>query len=213
MMSVDQETAPTDADWRARVRGSRLGNLAVLGVTALAVLLGVWLVMRPGVAATDGANEAGSGDVSQVEVRGLAAAPRVGDPAPAFVATALDGSEVSLDALRGRPVWLVFVATWCSGCRAEMPDVQAAHEAAGVAGVQVVAIYVGERPSEVAPYVDRLGLTFSQLPDPQTKLAASYGVMGVPAHFFIDADGVLRQTRVGILSPHQMTEAISQTGA
>ncbi|MGB3954771.1 MAG: TlpA disulfide reductase family protein, partial [Brooklawnia sp.] len=148
-----------------------------------------------------------------VEVEGLAAAPRVGAPAPGFTATAIDGSEVSLDALRGRPVWLVFVATWCSGCRAEMPDVQAAHQAAGADGVEVVAIYVGEDQSEVGPYAERLGLTFPQLPDPQTRLAASYGVLGVPAHFFIDADGVVRQTRVGILNPDQMTEAISQAAS
>lgn len=190
-------------DWRARVRGSRFGSVIVLGITTLAVLLGVWLVMRPD------ASEDAAAAVSQVEVQGVASAPRVGEVAPGFVATALDGSEVSLDALRGRPVWLVFVATWCSGCRAEMPDVQAAHEAAGPQGVQVVAVYVGEGPSVVGGYVDRLGLTFTQVPDPQTKLAAAYGVMGVPAHFFIDADGVVRHTWVGVLSPTQMDEAIT----
>ena len=190
-------------DWRARVRGSRFGSVIVLGITTLAVLLGVWLVMRPD------AGEDAAAAVSQVEVQGVASAPRVGEVAPGFVATALDGSEVSLDALRGRPVWLVFVATWCSGCRAEMPDVQAAHEAAGPQGVQVVAVYVGEGPSVVGGYVDRLGLTFTQVPDPQTKLAAAYGVMGVPAHFFIDASGVVRHTWVGVLSPTQMDEAIT----
>ena len=190
-------------DWRARVRGSRFGSVIVLGITTLAVLLGVWLVMRPD------ASEDAAAAVSQVEVQGVASAPRVGEVAPGFVATALDGSEVSLDALRGRPVWLVFVATWCSGCRAEMPDVQAAHEAGGPQGVQVVAVYVGEGPSVVGGYVDRLGLTFTQVPDPQTKLAAAYGVMGVPAHFFIDASGVVRHTWVGVLSPTQMDEAIT----
>ena len=202
-MSADEASAPGGSDWRARVRGSRFGSVIVLGITTLAVLLGVWLVMRPD------ASEDAAAAVSQVEVQGVASAPRVGEVAPGFVATALDGSEVSLDALRGRPVWLVFVATWCSGCRAEMPDVQAAHEAAGPQGVQVVAVYVGEGPSVVGGYVDRLGLTFTQVPDPQTKLAAAYGVMGVPAHFFIDASGVVRHTWVGVLSPTQMDEAIT----
>ena len=202
-MSADEASAPGGSDWRARVRGSRFGSVIVLGITTLAVLLGVWLVMRPD------AGEDAAAAVSQVEVQGVASAPRVGEVAPGFVATALDGSEVSLDALRGRPVWLVFVATWCSGCRAEMPDVQAAHESAGPQGIQVVAVYVGEGPSVVGSYVDRLGLTFTQVPDPQTKLAAAYGVMGVPAHFFIDADGVVRHTWVGVLSPTQMDEAIT----
>ncbi len=52
-------------------------------------------------------------------------------------------------------------------------------------------------------------MTFTQVPDPQTKLAAAYGVMGVPALFFIDASGVVRHTWVGVLSPTQMDEAIT----
>ena len=52
-----------DPDWRARIRGSRLGNLTVLAVTALAVLIGSWLVMRPG-------DEAAPVAVSKVDVPG-----------------------------------------------------------------------------------------------------------------------------------------------
>lgn len=199
------DDAMTEPAWRARIRGSAWGNVVVLLVTALAVGIGAWLVMRPGAA-----DDQGAGSVSQVEVAGVAAAPRVGDPAPAFVATALDGQQVSLEALRGRPVWLVFVATWCTGCRAEMPDVQAAHEQAAADGLEVIAVYVGESASVVGPYVDRLGLTFTQVPDPQTRLSAAYGVMGVPAHFFIDSAGVVRQARVGVLSPTQMDEALAE---
>lgn len=190
--------------WRARVRGSRLGNLIVIGVTALAVALGAWVVMRPG------EDEQGSGgQVSQVEVDGLAAAPVVGDAAPNFTATDLAGNEVSLAELQGRPVWLLFVATWCSGCRAEMPDVQAAAEA-NADGLEVVAVYVGEGPAEVEDYVGRLGLTFDQVPDSRSQIAAAYGVMGVPAHYFIDADGTVQHTWVGVLSPDQMSEAITK---
>ena len=34
--------------------------------------------------------------------------------------------EMSLAQMQGKPVWLVFMATWCTGCRTEMPDVQGA---------------------------------------------------------------------------------------
>lgn len=185
--------------WRARVRGSAVGNLVVIGVTALAVAIGAWLVMRP-----DPADS-----VSAVEVTGAAVAPRVGQQAPEFRATSLAGDEFSLTELRGRPVWLVFMATWCAGCRAETPDVQAAHEAAGDS-IAVVAIYVGENTAAVSPYAERLGLTFTQLPDPRTTISAAYGVLGVPAHFFIDAAGVVQQTQVGVLSPSQIDAAIAK---
>lgn len=186
-----------EQDWPAQVRRSRFGSLIVLLVTVLAVGIGAWLVMRPG-----------TGEISQVDVQDALAAPRVGDRAPDFTATTLEGGEVSLEAMRGRPVWLVFMATWCSGCRAETPDVQAAHEQAGDDGVQVVAIYVGESSTVVGQYAERLGLTFTQVPDPQTQLSAAYGVMGVPAHYFIDSSGIVQQTRVGALSFQQISEAI-----
>jgi cytochrome c biogenesis protein CcmG/thiol:disulfide interchange protein DsbE len=190
--------------WRARVRGSRLGNLIVIGVTALAVAFGAWLVMRP-----DASEDAGGGAVSQVEVAGAGAAPVAGAHAPDFTATTLDGEQVSMAALQGRPVWLLFVATWCSGCRAEMPDVQAAHQAQVPDGVEVVAVYVGEDQSVVQGYAERLGLNFDQVPDTQSSLSAGYGVRGIPAHFFIDADGVVQHTWVGVLSPDQIEEGLS----
>ena len=40
---MPEPVAIAEPDWRARIRGSRLGNLTVLAVTALAVLIGSWL--------------------------------------------------------------------------------------------------------------------------------------------------------------------------
>ena len=187
-----------EPDWRARLRGSRMGNVVVLGVTALAVVIGAWLVMRPG-------DQTGSAGESS-------AVSKVGQPAPGFTATALDGSQISLDELHGRPVWLVFMATWCTACRAEIPDVEAFHEQSGD-DVAVIAVYVGESGSAVQPYAERLGLSFTQLPDEQTALARAYGVLGVPAHYFVDPDGVVRETRVGVLSPDQIDQAVAKATA
>lgn len=206
MPIVDRE-APAASDWRAKIRGSGVGNLIVIGVTLLAVIIGAWLVMRP-----DKSEGEGESGVSAVEVQGVGAAPVVGDAAPGFSASTLDGSPIALDDLRGRPVWLVFMATWCTACRVEIPDVEAFHEKAGD-DVEVIAVYVGEEPSVVQPYVDRLGLSFTQLPDAQTSLSAAYGVMGVPAHYFLDSQGVVQETRVGVLSPDQIEESIAKTAA
>lgn len=120
--------------------------------------------------------------------------------------------------LRGRPVWLIFAATWCTGCRTEMPDVRDAVTAYGD-DVQVVVVYVGESASAVRSYSDRVGNRggdhggssgsgLAEVADQNQEISAAYGVMGVPSHFFIDGDGVVREVHVGLLSPEQMTRSI-----
>ena len=108
-----------DAPGRSRsLRDSRWGNLAILLVTAIVVMAVAYLSNRP--------------SVSEVDVDTTAAAPLAGDIPPAFTAVDVDGETVSLADYEGEPVWLLFAATWCTSCRSEAPDVQAAYEATGI---------------------------------------------------------------------------------
>lgn len=205
--------APPSADWRARVRASRFGTPIVLALTLALVLGGTWIVNRPGGESAPQA-DAGTGKISAVQLKdGAGPAPQVGQPARDFSATTYDGSSISLASLRGRPVWLTFGASWCSSCRAEFPDIQATHAAATPGGLAVVGVYLSEDAPAVKAYADRLGLTYPQVPDPDTKIASAYRVMGVPAHLFIDRDGVIRSIDMGILSHDQIRERLALVGA
>lgn len=200
-----------NADWRTRLRGSRYGTLIVLAITAALVCVGAYLV-KPGGASGPEAAAATGGGVQAVELTGTQSgpAPAVGAPAPDFSATTVDGRTVSLADYRGRPVWLTFGASWCSACRVEAPDIQAAYEARTASGLAVLAVYLSEDAMDVKTYTDRLSLRYVHIPDPQTTLASAYRVMGVPAHVFIDRQGVIRSIQVGILSPERIDSAIAQ---
>ncbi|MDR2348752.1 MAG: TlpA family protein disulfide reductase [Bifidobacteriaceae bacterium] len=185
-----------------------LTTVLVIALTTVLVAGAVYLLQLGGGGA-DGAAGASS-DLSPVEVSGGARgpAPEVGQAAPDFTAVDTEGREVSLADLRGQPVWLVFGATWCANCRAEMPDVAAvASQVSGQA--EVVAVYVGEPSSTVADYAERLGLDFPQLADSTTEMSASYRVMGVPTHVFLDADGVVTSIDVGPLNQSQALDRLS----
>ena len=190
--------------WRARLRSSSFGQAAVVLVTAFAIAVAAWWVVKP---EEQDRVRAGTEAVSQVEVAGVQQPPAAGDSAPGFTATDIDGTPISLEGLRGKPVWLVFMATWCTGCRTEIPDIQGVVASRGDA-VRVVVIYVGESRNTVSDYSKRVGNDFPEVVDQDQQISAAYGIMGVPTHYFIDAGGVVRQRHVGVLSPDAMTQAI-----
>ncbi|WP_237564182.1 TlpA family protein disulfide reductase [Actinomyces sp. 432] len=203
---------PGEPAWRAGVRGSHFGQVAVVIVAAFAIAIAAWWAVGPEDA---GPAQAEIAVVTEVDVAGASTAPVAGQTAPAFTAADLDSQEVALDpqATEGRPVWLMFVATWCTGCRTEMPDVQAAAAAYGD-DVEVIVVYVGEDAAAVSAYSERVGNEFTQVPDRNQAISAAYGIMGVPSHFFIGADGVVQQVHVGLLTPAQMDESLrALTGA
>lgn len=181
---------------------SRLVSVAVLVVTTALILAGIWFVR--------GQQGTAAGAMSEVTLSAeqSAPAPKVGDAATDFTGLTIDESTVSLSEYAGKPVWLMFNATWCSSCRAENPDIQAAYEARD--DVEVLAVYLGETVSEVAPYVEKLDLTYTHIVDPTTQLSSQYQVRGVPMHFFIDADGQVQSVHAGIMNRAQMDEQLDR---
>lgn len=196
-------TVAQSRGWRQRIRESRLGTLLVLAMTAAVVVLGAYLVDRPAAAALG---------VQAVELSGPGggAAPKIGSPAQDFTATTVDGAQVSLSKYRGHPVWLTFGASWCAACKAEAPDIEAAYQKFKTKGVVILAVSISEDSATVRDYTDRIGLTFPQIADPDTRIASAYRVNGIPAHFFIDSSGVLRSIKTGGQSPEQMDAALTE---
>ena len=201
MSQVATVTQPKS--WQQRIRESRLGTVLVLVVTAVVVSAGAYLVDRPSEAAagTTAVALTGSGD---------GAPPKIGSPAQDFTATTVDGKQVSLSSYKGQAVWLTFGATWCAACVAEAPDVEAASKKFTSKGVVVLAIYISEDAATVKDYRDRVGLTYPHVADPDTRIASAYRVNGIPAHYFIDAAGVLRAMKTGGLSPETMDAALTE---
>ncbi|MCZ6644664.1 MAG: redoxin domain-containing protein [SAR324 cluster bacterium] len=108
---------------------------------------------------------------------------------PDFRTVTPDGQIVSLTGLRGKVVLVNFWASWCAPCREEMPAIERLHRAYGRQGLAVVAINIQELPGRIKRFGERLGLTFPLLLDLDGSIAKQYGVIGLPATFFIGRDG------------------------
>lgn len=126
-----------------------------------------------------------------------AAAFHVGERAPALSVPLLGGGSIELADLRGRPVWLVFMATWCPTCLDELPQMGSFAARYEGEGLVVAAIDVGEPEDVVAECMDRLGVLFPVGLDQDGRAADQWGVLVPPIHFFIDAEGVVREGALG----------------
>lgn len=121
----------------------------------------------------------------------------VGKLAPDFTLTGLNGKEVSLSDFRGQPVLLNFWATWCGPCRIEMPLLQAMYEKWTGEGLVFLAVNIQEDPARVREFIEGAGYTFPILLSPGNEVPLAYNVRGIPATFFIDAEGVIRDIKIG----------------
>ncbi len=178
----------------------RIRTVLVLGAITVAVLVVAYVVDQPV-----------TGGYTKVTLSGAAAAaaPAVGQVPPDITATAIDGSAVSLSALKGHPVWLTFGASWCPDCRAEAADIQAAYAKHKAAGLQVVGVF-NEGADTAASYAAKVGMTFPLVADPSGQILDAYRNLGLPTHYFISPDGTVRAVRIGRLSPADMEALIAQ---
>jgi peroxiredoxin len=121
-----------------------------------------------------------------------------GSPAPDFSLPGLAGGEpTSLSALRGRVVLLNFWATWCKPCEDEMPAMQRLHTALAGTSFEMLAVSVDSADADVQAFVQRLGLSFPILLDPERKVSHQYQVFRYPESLLIDRDGVVVERYVG----------------
>jgi peroxiredoxin len=81
-----------------------------------------------------------------------------------------------------------------------VPDIEAAYREYGPKGLVILGVNITEDTPTVRDYVNRVGITFPVAADPESAVADAYRVSAIPAHFFIDKDGVLKQIWQGSVS-------------
>ncbi len=135
---------------------------------------------------------------------------RPNSPAPNVSLPALDGGSRDLAQERGKVVLLNFWATWCIPCRTEMPELQSLADELQGESFTLFTIDLQEDAATITPFRRELGLRLPVLLDEDGEVTRSYGVRALPATFLIDRNGVLRQQRLGPLSPGGVETAWSR---
>ncbi len=112
--------------------------------------------------------------------------------APDFTLPQLDEfkAPVSLAKIYAeQPVLLVFWATWCPSCAAEIPELEKIHRKFEPLGLKVLAVNIQEPAEKVAAYRQKKHFTYTCLLDREGKAAERYAVDALPTAVLLAKGG------------------------
>jgi peroxiredoxin len=107
----------------------------------------------------------------------------VGNRAPDFALTSLDGTTVDNESLKGNVVVLNFWATWCEPCMTEIPELK---EFAAGSKVKVVGVALDENGAKaVKPFVENHSINYTILLGDE-NLFQRFNGLGIPYTLVLD---------------------------
>ena len=135
----------------------------------------------------------------------LTAAQERVSAAPFFAATLsdLDDKPVALERFRGKPLLVNFWARWCPPCRAEIPELirfSQAHKGE----IEVVGIGIEDNAAQTRAFAKEYGMSYPVFvaKDKGVPLIQALGNPrgGLPYTLFIDRNGRVIQTKLGLIT-------------
>ena len=106
--------------------------------------------------------------------------------------TALDGTAVALESLRGRPVLVHYWATWCEPCKVDIAQIRELFAKYGPKKFAVVGIALDSDKGQLAKYLAGKPIPWPQVHEAgglDGRLAEELGVLTLPTMFLLDAEG------------------------
>lgn len=180
-------------------RHPKLGRRLGIGAALTAAFAVLWFIADPlggGFTAIDENGE----EVRAGIIDGAPnASARSGRPAPNFLLPDYDRQAVRLDQFDGKVVFVNFWASWCGPCEREMPSIQRVAEQFPD-DVVVLALNRGESKSTATGWTRSRNFredlpNFYWLLDERERVFREYQRgSGMPQSFFIDRNGIVRET-------------------
>jgi len=150
----------------------------------------------------------GGASAAAVPARNATRAPLLPTDAVELPEFDLETYRELLGQLRGTPVLVNFWGSWCGPCRAEAPDLAAAHREFGNR-VQFLGVDLLDARESARAFMAEFGWRYPSLFDPPAAIRDGLRLLGQPATLFYDADGALVDRWVGPISRDELRSRLT----
>jgi len=121
-------------------------------------------------------------------------------PVPPFLVNDLNGNVISTAALKGKVLLIVFWATWCGPCRAEIPDLIKLHSAYPDE-LEIIGVSTDEDPPEaIRAFAREAGINYPIVMVSREIEREFGGVPALPTTFVVNKDGGVVGKHVGLFA-------------
>jgi len=152
-------------------------------------------------------------DNEAAELLGLSVGIAVGELAPDFTGTTVDGQTITLSDLKGKLVLVNVFASWCGPCRIETPHLVEVYNELDRDRVEFIGLNLQETPEAVEFFKDEFFINYPLVLNESGDLTNIYSPIGLPTTWFIDRDGVIRFRFSGAMTKEALQAILEDVAA
>lgn len=131
--------------------------------------------------------------------------------APDVTFKIIDGRQISMEKLRGKPVLVTFWATDCPGCIKEMPHLITLYNEFSQKGLEIIGVAMSyDPPNQVIELTKNRQVPYPISLDVDGSIARAFDdVMLTPTSFLIGPDGTVLKRKIGEMDMESLKSQIT----
>ncbi|MEM4311375.1 MAG: TlpA disulfide reductase family protein [Nitrososphaerales archaeon] len=128
-------------------------------------------------------------------------------------ANGITSREITLSELRGKVIFLEFVAAWCPHCKNMVPTIKELYNEYSSKGVYFLTIAIKDRTATeelTSEFIKKYNIDWTVLFDEKGKVFDLYSVKGIPTYYLINSKGIILSKLSGEHSYEELAQLIEE---